>query len=120
MQKPVQGFVRHAKDVEQIKMEGGAMIRWLITHRDGAQNFSLRVIEVGKGNSTPYHVHDYEHEIFVIKGKVEVTIGEGKHRAEEDDFIYIPPNAYHGMLALDELKILCVVPIKAAKSVLGP
>lgn len=120
MQQSSKGFVRKSEDVEEILMDGGAKIRWLITHRDGAENFSLRVIDVPEGKTTPYHVHNYEHEIYVIKGRVEVTIGESIHMGGTNDFIYIPPNAYHGMKALEDLKIVCVVPIKAAKESLGP
>lgn len=98
-----------------MEMEGGAKIRWLITHRNGAENFSLRVIEVKNGENTPYHEHDYEHEIYVIKGKVEVTIGEEKHIASADDYVLIPPNAHHGLKALEDLKFVCVVPVRVAR-----
>ena len=119
MQKTATGFVRHSANVEEISMDGGAGIRWLITHRDGAENFSLRVIRIPKGKNTPYHRHDYEHEIYIIKGKVELTLDEEIHQAARDDFLFIPPNIYHGMKALEDAKMICVVPVKAAKELLG-
>ena len=100
-------------------MPGGAMLRWLITHKDGAPTFSMRLITVKKGKETPAHSHDYEHEIYLISGKLEVTIGEGKHVAERDHFVYIPSNIFHQMKAMDDSKFICVVPIKAAKEILG-
>lgn len=119
MQKSGAGLVKNNSEVEKMPMEGGAAIRWLITHKDGAPNFSMRLITVPRGSNTPFHSHDYEHEIYVIDGKLEVTIGDTKKQASRDDFIYIPPNVHHGMKAMEDMKIICVVPIKAAKEILG-
>lgn len=119
MQKSTSGFVKKATAIEKIQMEGGAGIRWLITHRDGAENFSMRLIEVPAGKSTPSHSHDYEHEIFVVEGSMDVNIGERKIPAVKDDFIFIPANIHHSMDAKERVKIICIVPIKAAKEILG-
>lgn len=113
------GFVKNYDEIEKIPMEGGAGIRWLITHRDGAPNFSMRLINVPAGGNTPYHTHNYEHEIFVIEGEMEATIGDEKYRASQNNFVYIPPDVYHGMKAIRDLTIICVVPVKAAKEILG-
>ncbi|PYB69110.1 cupin domain-containing protein [Thermoplasma sp. Kam2015] len=113
------GFVHHSTDVEGQLMDGGASIRWLITHRDGAENYSMRLITVEKGKSTPHHHHDYEHEIYIISGKVRVTLGDSMYVAKADDFIFIPPNVEHGMDAEEDTRMICVVPIKAAKMILG-
>ena len=119
MQETELGFVRQSSSVEKMDMDGGAGIRWLITHRDGARNFSMRLIEVPEGKSTPSHSHDYEHEIFVVEGKMDVTIGDRKLPASKDDFVFIPPNMHHSMNARESLKIICIVPIKAAREILG-
>jgi quercetin dioxygenase-like cupin family protein len=113
------GFVRHSKDIEESEMEGGARIRWLITHRDGAPTFSMPLITIKKGKSTPHHSHDYEHEIFVVQGKLTVEIGNEFLYAVEGDHIFIPPNELHGMTALNDASIICVVPVRAARMVLG-
>ena len=42
-------------------------IRWLVSDKDGAPNFALRMFEVGVGGFTPYHQHDWEHEIFIFE-----------------------------------------------------
>jgi quercetin dioxygenase-like cupin family protein len=113
------GFVRSSNDVEELEMDGGARIRWLITHKEGAPTFSMRLITVDEGKSTPTHSHDYEHEIFVIEGKLSVQIGSFNQDAPVGAYIYIPPNEIHGMRALKDSKIICIVPIKAAILALG-
>jgi quercetin dioxygenase-like cupin family protein len=119
MQSQVKGFVKDHKEVQEMSMPGGARIRWLITHRDNAPTFSMRLITVEKGKNTPYHVHDYEHEIYMISGTGEVTIGDKVFKSKADSFIFIPPNVYHGMKAETDMKMICIVPIKAAKEILG-
>lgn len=119
MTEASKGLVKHATSVEKIPMEGGAGIRWMLTHRDGVPNFSMRLIEIPAGQNTPFHSHDYEHEIYVITGELDATIGDTVYRAAQDDFVYIPPNIRHGMKAITDVRIICVVPIKAAKEILG-
>ena len=113
------GFVRNSNDAEELEMDGGARIRWLITHKDGAPTFSMRLITVDKGKSTPTHSHDYEHEIFVIEGKLSVQIGHLNRDATSGAYIYIPPDEIHGMRAMEDSRIICIVPIKAARLGLG-
>jgi len=113
-------IVKKACSVNPMNLEGGGIIRWLITHRDGAQNFSMRLIDVPSGKSTPDHSHDYEHEMFFIEGKGEAEIEGRKYRIEEDSFIFIPPNFRHVVRAESDMKIVCIVPIKAAVEILGP
>ncbi len=119
MEEKIPGFVRHTSDISEKEMDGGARIRWLITHRDGAPTFSMRHINIPVGKSTPFHSHDYEHEIFLIEGEIEATIGDLKCNAIKGDFLFIPPNAFHGMKAVRDAKLICVVPVKVAREMLG-
>ncbi|MGC8688746.1 MAG: cupin domain-containing protein [Thermoplasmata archaeon] len=115
----MEGFVKHFDEVEEIEMEGGARIRWLVTHKNGAQNFSMRLINIPPRGETPSHSHDYEHEIFIVEGKGNVRLGDRELPLREGDFIFIPPNIFHRIRSEDGMKIICVVPIKAAKLILG-
>ncbi len=119
MQSQINGFVKSYADVDELDMPGGARIRWLITHKDNAPTFSMRLITIGAGKNTPYHEHDYEHEIYVIFGTGSVTIGEREFAAKQDSFIFIPPNVHHGITAKTDMKVICVVPVRAAREILG-
>ncbi|EQB65495.1 MAG: hypothetical protein AMDU3_IPLC00002G0132 [Thermoplasmatales archaeon I-plasma] len=117
MSKPV---VKKAAEVEELDLEGGGKIRWLITHRDGAPNFSMRLITVPKGKSTPNHSHDYEHEIFLIEGKGEAVLDGRKFPVDSNHFLFIPGGVKHTISALEDMKMICIVPVSAAIEILGP
>ena len=105
MSKPV---VKRASEVEELDLEGGGKIRWLITHRDGAENFSMRLITVPKGKSTPNHSHDYEHEIFLIEGKGEAVLDGRKFPVDRNHFLFIPGGIEHTISALEDMKMICI------------
>lgn len=73
----------------------GVTERWLITSEDGAENFSMRLLEVGPLISTPQHQHDSEHEIFVLVGRGEVVTEEGTFPIREGSVVYVPQNEVH-------------------------
>lgn len=89
-------------------------IRWLITEKDGAKNFAMRLFEVQPGGYTPLHKHDWEHEIFILEGnglarteEVEETFGPG-------DVLFIPPNLEHQLKNDSQgvVRFLCLIPYK--------
>jgi quercetin dioxygenase-like cupin family protein len=80
--------------VEQTGVEG-LTARWAITASQGAQNFSMRLLELAPLKSTPMHQHESEHEIFVLVGRGEVVTDEGSHPIREGSVIYIAPNETH-------------------------
>lgn len=119
MEEEAKGFVKKYSEIEEMDMPGGATIRWLITHRDHAPNFSMRLVNIKSGKSTPSHTHYYEHEIFVISGKGEFVIGPDTYQAGKDHFVFIPGNVHHTIRAKEDMTFICVVPISAAKEILG-
>ncbi|MCL6003546.1 MAG: cupin domain-containing protein [Thermoplasmatales archaeon] len=116
----VRPVVKGASEVEELDLEGGGKIRWLITHRDGAENFSMRLITVPMGKSTPSHSHDYEHEIFILEGKGRAELDGKEIPVEKESFLFIPGGVKHTIVAKDNMKMICVVPVKAAIKILGP
>ncbi len=109
--------VIHYSDIEPspVNMDGaeGVTIRWLISDKDGAPNFAMRLFEVEPGGTTPLHTHSHEHEVFILEGngavwrngeEVAVTVGTA---------IFVPPNEKHCFMNKGEtvLKLICLVPI---------
>jgi quercetin dioxygenase-like cupin family protein len=91
----------------------GVTIRWVIKKEDGAPNVAMRVIEVEPGANTPYHTHDYEHEVFILAGRGAVRDVAGSETfVEAGAVVFVPPNAVHGFYNRGNkaLRFICVIP----------
>lgn len=86
--------------------------RVLIGKEDGADNFCMRVFEMGKDGHTPRHTHPWEHEIFVHKGHGDVFIENKWYTLSPGSAVFIPANIEHQFKnPLDETFIfVCLVP----------
>ena len=87
--------VSKVEDTPSKESHGGAEMREVITDKDGAPNFAMRVIEVKTGSSTPSHDHPWEHEVLVLSGRAIVRGGQEEVEIAKDSVIYIPPNEHH-------------------------
>jgi quercetin dioxygenase-like cupin family protein len=110
-------MIRRYNEIEPSVYQGnpeGVEMREMITDRDGAPNFSLRVFDVQPNASTPYHAHEWEHEVFILEGNGKV-VTEGKESSfMAGDAVYIAPKEKHSFLA-DRgvtVRFICVVPSK--------
>jgi len=95
-------------------MEGAknVTVRWLISDKDGAPNFAMRLFEIAPGGNTPRHRHPYEHEVFVLEGQGTLIAGEAEHRLEPGVVAYVPADELHQFKSDDTstLKMLCIIP----------
>lgn len=111
-------YIVNEKDVEAKPLiKGEAEKVWgkyLITDKEGAKKFHLRIFIVEPGGKTSYDQHVYEHEVYVLKGKGRlITIKDGeKKEAEikEGDAILIESNEIHQFFneGDEPLVFLCV------------
>lgn len=90
----------------------GITVRWVISEKDGAENFSMRVFEVEPGGCSSYHKHPWEHEVFILEGTVSLVQGEKVVRCSKGDAIFIPPGEEHQLknLSQEKLAFICLVP----------
>ena len=95
-----------AEDAADVK------IRVLIGPADGAPNFCMRQFTVEPGGHTPYHAHDWEHEVYVLAGSGVVPTAEGDHPIAAGDCVYVAPGEIHQFknTGQGQLKIICLVP----------
>jgi quercetin dioxygenase-like cupin family protein len=111
-------MIKHYEDVKPGTYEGvpdGVCVREMITARDGAPNFSLRVFDVEPGTSTPFHRHEWEHEVFILAGTGKVRSAEDKETPfRPGDSVFIAPNEQHCFVADTgaPVRFICVVPSK--------
>lgn len=88
--------------------------RYLITEKQGAKNFSMRLFEFSPGGHTSYHSHPWEHEIFVKKGHGILISEDKKHAVRQGDVIFIPSGEQHQFIneSKEALELICLIPLK--------
>lgn len=108
----------HYKDVasEGVEEAGakGVRVRWLISKKDGAENFAMRCFEVEPGGQTPLHSHDWEHEIFILHGEGLAVCSGSVKKIAPGYAVFVPPNIEHCFRnnTNKQLCLLCLIPHK--------
>jgi len=105
----------HRVPLEEVTEEAkGVKVRWLISNKDNAKNFAMRLFEVEPGGFTPSHTHDWEHEVFILEGEGEAEIEEMVYPIKKDSVVFIEPCQKHTFKNTGEsmLKFLCLIPYK--------
>ena len=108
--------VASAREVpaRDVKVEGAekVKIRWLISERDGASRFVMRLFEVGPSGRTPLHRHDWEHEVFIVSGEGKLVYEGSDRPFSEGFFVFVPAGAEHSFVNTGSgpLEFLCMIP----------
>ncbi|MDY6915946.1 MAG: cupin domain-containing protein [Candidatus Cloacimonadota bacterium] len=108
--------LKNFKDIplEEVNVEGakGAKIRWLISQKDNAPNFAMRMFEVEKGGHTPFHEHEWEHEVYVLEGKGQFVTEWGERPFQAGDVIFVDPQEKHQFKNVGDntMRFLCIIP----------
>jgi quercetin dioxygenase-like cupin family protein len=92
----------------------GTLIRELITDRDEAPTFAMRLFDLAPGGHTPYHTHAWEHEIFALAGEGEIITEDGATRFSAGDAILVMPEEKHQFRnsGKEALRFLCFIPVQ--------
>lgn len=104
------------KDIKAEKVEqdikGTVSIRWLVTKDMGAENFAMRMFEVGPGSQAGPHSHAWEHEVFVLEGTGVFKSGEKEFKVGSGSVVFIPGYEPHQLINAGEvtLRYLCLIP----------
>ena len=106
---------RHFSEVPAAEVPppaSGVRIRWLIDETAGAPNFAMRHFEIAPAGSTPFHAHEWEHEVFILSGSGVVVSGPGESAFSPGDAIFIPGGEKHCFknTGADHVRMLCIVP----------
>jgi len=90
----------------------GVRMRILMSDKDGAPNFVMRVFEIEPGGYTLYHTHPWEHEVYVLEGKGIVRQKGKDHPVEKDSFALVVPDEEHQFVNAGDkpFKFICVIP----------
>ncbi len=106
--------VANYADTQPTEEVPGVFKREVITARDGAPNFCMRVFEVKTGSSTPNHSHPWEHEVFVLAGRGVVESKEGESPIARGSVVFVAPDEQHCFrnTGNEVLRFICLIPIQ--------
>jgi quercetin dioxygenase-like cupin family protein len=96
------------QEAEKTETDGAnkAVIRHVITEKDGAPNFNLRVLTIEPGGQSPNHSHHWEHEFFVLKGKGTGEVNGEAVDLKPGDALFVPPNIQHCLRATETMDVI--------------
>ncbi|GMV37454.1 MAG: hypothetical protein AMXMBFR61_19620 [Fimbriimonadales bacterium] len=101
---------------EEVAIEGacGAYIKELLTQREGAPNFAMRLFEIRPGGHTMHHSHAWEHEVFILSGTGEVRADAGPIAVKEGDAVLVPGGETHSFAntGTTPFRFLCMIPVE--------
>jgi quercetin dioxygenase-like cupin family protein len=110
-------YMTNISEVEEeiVEIQGveKTSVQWLINEKAGAENFAMRRFTMKAQGIIPLHTHDWEHEVYVLKGKGTVLYEDQERPVGENDVIFVPPAKTHGFLndSDDDFVFLCLIPI---------
>jgi quercetin dioxygenase-like cupin family protein len=92
--------------------KSGVSIRYLILEEFGAPNFEMRYFELEKGMVTSLDLHEFEHEIFILKGKGKLFLEGKEYDLRPHDAVLIEGNEQHQLRQEGDepFGFLCIVP----------
>lgn len=95
-----------------IEEEPGVTVRRVITGRDGAPHFAMRVFEIEPGAATHWGSHWWEHEVFVLDGEGAVKNVDGEVPIMGGTVVFVAPDEMHQFINKGNrpLRLICVVP----------
>ena len=113
-------YLVNVKDVKPIPVpketykDKRIWVQYLITDKQGAKKFHMRIFTIEPHEHSPPDQHIYEHEVFVLKGKGRLIIGKDGKQEEfeikEGDAIFIESNEQHQFFndSDEPLVFLCI------------
>ncbi|HLP58914.1 MAG TPA: cupin domain-containing protein [Candidatus Deferrimicrobium sp.] len=99
---------------EEVKMADAkdTYVRWLIGEDSPAPHFHMRLFEIEPGGHSPFHSHDFEHEIYVLDGNGRLNTETKPFPLEKDSFALVMPGEKHQFenTGNTPFKFLCFIP----------
>ncbi|MDY6856965.1 MAG: cupin domain-containing protein [Thermodesulfobacteriota bacterium] len=85
--------------VDQLLMEGvkNVAIQWLMSEKEGAKKFAMRLVSIKKGGIIPLHSHAQIHEQYIIRGNGVIFTKDKQRELGPGDFVFLDENEAHGM-----------------------
>ena len=83
----------------------------LLGREEGVESFAMRRFTLNGNGNTPFHGHDWEHEVYVLSGRGKIRTKDEERELSAGDAIYVPSDEKHQFVSDREgLTFLCLVP----------
>ena len=109
-------YITHAPTAAANSVYGpgaaGVTIQWLLDETRGAPHFAMRRFVIEPGGHTPFHRHDWEHEVFVLSGHGVLVSADDETELAAGHATLVAPNEDHQFRAAPDshFEFLCLVP----------
>lgn len=80
----------------------GMKIKFLCTSEDSQGRYSSLLNTLPKGLGAPPHSHPWDEAFYVLKGNMEMLVGEDRHRLGPGDYVRVPANCVHAFTGLSD------------------
>lgn len=90
----------------------GVDFKQLIGRSARPPHFYMRLFDISPGGHTPKHAHEWEHEVFVVKGSGKIVLKDREENLTEGDAVYVEPEEIHQFVNSSKslLRLICVIP----------
>lgn len=108
-------LVRKYHEIEAVPYSGGIEKRVVIGPSQGAPTFVMRIFDLPPGASSPYHTHDWEHEVFILAGTGVAVRADGSEiPLGPEDALLIMPEEKHCLrnTGTGTFRFMCLVPVR--------
>ena len=80
--------------LDPVTMPGveGTRMQWIFGADDGVPGFAMRRFVMAPGGVIPLHGHQWEHEIYILRGTAEVFSDSATTTIRAGDAIYVRPD----------------------------
>jgi quercetin dioxygenase-like cupin family protein len=93
----------------------GVAMQMLVGRADAAPTFAMRHFIVAPGGYTPRHNHPWEHEVYIVEGRLRTEVQDQTRELSAGDVVLIPGGAMHQFVNDSDqpARFLCMVPLES-------
>lgn len=96
---------------DELKEKGRVTVRWLLGEPEGSPNFEMRYFSLSGNIATEWHNHDWEHQVFIIKGKGKLRTPDHEVELVAGSAVLVAPGEQHHFICDGNIfDFICVVP----------
>ena len=106
------------RNIEDVYDPGSRRAR-LLTLDDNPPTCTLSYSEIPPGGTSTHHIHEWEHEVFIISGSGTLVCDGNEYPVRAGDAVFVPPNVDHYTLnngGEGDIRRIEVNPLIAAQS----